>query len=228
MGRLAKDVTKKWKDHAPQFWWGNRLDSRYYMVSRLRSMRNKRILDIGCNVGIMLSELDRSNLKVGIDLSQKALDIARELIPEASLSLADMYNLPYPDDFFDVVIFCGMLEVPPWELKGKALKEAHRVLRSEGVFLLTTPNRNYWAYRNNKNMINYEELKELLGPSFSFTIKGINPFPPFPLFLPNRILARIPGIWGLILFAMELECLFHHCHSFYVEATKKQNIRTKE
>lgn len=221
MGRLAKDVTRKWKNYAPQFWWGNRLDSRYYLVSKLRRMRNRRILDIGCNAGIMLSELDRSNLRVGIDLSKKALDIARELIPGALLSLGDMYNLPYSDAYFDVVVFCGMLEVSPWELKEKALKEAQRVLRSGGVFLLTTPNRNYWAYRSSKNMINYEELEELLRPAFHFTIKGINPFPPFPLFLPNRILARIPGIWRLILFAMEYECFFHYCHSFYVEGFKK-------
>jgi SAM-dependent methyltransferase len=161
---------------------------------------------------------------VGADLSGEALKIAQRVIPEASLSLADMYKLPYPDAFFDVVIFCGMLEVSPWELKRKALEEAHRVLKDEGVFLLTTPNRNYGAYGHNKNMVNYQELNKLLGPFFQFDIKGLNPFPPFPFFIPNRILARIPGIWGIILFLTKHRWLFDYCHSFYVEGKKASPV----
>jgi len=216
MSQLVKEVKKKWKTYAPQFWWGNRLESRFYMISRLRNFRYKKVLDIGCNAGIMLSELDRSNFKVGIELSKKALKIAKRLNPGAKLIQANMYDLPFSDGSFDVVIFCGMLEVPPWGLKEKALMEAHRVLRVGGSFLLTTPNRSYWAYRKDKNMVSYQELKDLLDPLFSFTIKGVNPFPPFPLFLPNRILAKMPGIWGLILFAMEKKCFSRYCHSFYV------------
>jgi len=52
----------------------------------------------------------------------------------------DCTNLPFKNDEFDMVVFSGVIQyVEDYE---KALKEIYRVLRRDGLFLITTINRN--------------------------------------------------------------------------------------
>lgn len=48
-------------------------------------------------------------------------------------------RFPYPDDSFDLVMFCEILEHLPND-PTHTLSEIHRVLRPDGLMLLTTPN----------------------------------------------------------------------------------------
>lgn len=200
---FAGRITRTWMRHAPRFFWGDRLDGRFIAAAELTQVHGRRVLDIGCNAGILLSELDADNVRVGVDLSDEALRIAATLNPSAGIVKADMLHLPFRDGSFDVVVFCGMLEVPPHERKTAAMAEASRVLRPGGELLLTTSNRRYLRYRYLDSRVTYEELQAFLEPGFDATIQGFNPLPPFPYGLPNGLLARVPGIWRLLMWLME-------------------------
>ena len=60
-------IRSKWQRHAPHLWWGDRLDARFVVVDRLRSLAGARVLDIGCNAGIILSEVPGTNRRFGLD-----------------------------------------------------------------------------------------------------------------------------------------------------------------
>jgi len=79
---------------------------------------------------------------VGLDCSEEAIDHARSTYGEnerLSFQLGDVLNLPFGDNRFDVYVSFENIEhlgdVPQY------LAEAKRVLKPEGVFLVSTPNR---------------------------------------------------------------------------------------
>jgi SAM-dependent methyltransferase len=218
-------IKSKWLHHAPHLWWGDRLDARFLVVDRLRSLVGARVLDIGCNAGIMLSEVPETNQRFGLDRSASAIALARKLNPSASIVSGDMLALPYLDASVDVVIYCGMLELPSDDQKTDAVRETARVLAPGGRLYLTTINRRYRRYRNTSSIraVTFEQLRALLSPQFDFTIRGFNPFPPFPYFLPNRMLARVPGIWRLLVALMERNIGTNASCMFVVEGTRKSS-----
>jgi SAM-dependent methyltransferase len=217
-------IRRKWLQHAPHLWWGDRLDARFLVVDRLQFVADARVLDIGCNAGIMLSEVPGTNQRFGLDRSAAVLELARKLNPSVPLVAGDMLALPYRDASADVVLYCGMLELPSDEQKTDAIRETARVLAPGGRLFLTTVNRRYRPYLNTSSSVRavtFEQLQALLSPHFDFTIRGFNPFPPFPYFLPNRILARVPGIWPLLIWLMNANIGLKHGCMFVVDGTRR-------
>ena len=222
---LVHRVTRTWRAEAPHLWWGDAVDARFLVADALRGLHNVRVLDIGCGAGVLLSEAAATNIRVGIDHSIEAVHLAGRLEPSLRLCRADMLALPFQDAAFDVVVFCGMLEVPQREEKAHAVRELARVLRPGGRVLLTTPNRRYPRYRRHDLMVTYEELQAVLRPYFDVQIRGFNPFPPFPYFLPNKVLARVPGIWRILVGLMERGIGTRSGCSFLVKAVKRSDER---
>ncbi len=97
-----------------------------------------RVLDMGCGPGTYSARLlDRSSTvsPVAVDLSTGMLAAARAA-GVAAVASADVTHLPFADDTFDAVMANHMLyHVDPID---SAVAEAHRVLRSGGVFLAVT------------------------------------------------------------------------------------------
>lgn len=200
------------------------MDARFLMVEAIQSLAAVRVLDLGCNAGVMLSELSDSNHRLGLDRSASALALARKLNPSVPLVTGDMLAVPCADATMDVVLYCGMLEVPAYGQKKQAIREVARVLRPGGRLYLTTANGCYRRYRHSSpslRAVTIDQLRGVLSPDFVYTIRGFNPFPPFPYFLPNRVLAAVPGIWRLLVAMMERNVAVERCCSFYVQAVRK-------
>ena len=84
----------------------------------------KRVLDVGCATGAIVAQLNKIGCEAhGIDVSEWAVRHAEH--PNVRLASAD--NLPYPDEFFDLVISCHSMEHLPDAVFEKSLAEIVRV-----------------------------------------------------------------------------------------------------
>lgn len=123
--------------------WNEHL-SRYAFAARLA--RRKRVLDIGCGAGYGSAELSRTAAQVtGIDLGADAIEYARANYVRANLSFqqASATSLPFPDGSFDLIVAFEVIEhLSDWQL---LLAEAKRLLAPSGQFVVSTPNKSYYA-----------------------------------------------------------------------------------
>ena len=97
------------------------------------------VLDLGCGAGVPATRwlADRGFDVTGVDLSEKQLDLARELVPGATLLKADMTELDFgPGSFAAVVAFHSVIHVPR-EDHPALLKMIHHWLEPGGLFLAT-------------------------------------------------------------------------------------------
>ena len=117
------------------FWFNAYVMARYQQVVRVIPRRSKRVLDIGCGDGVLLSLIGGGRL-YGVDLDQTSLDYAATRV-KAKLVKAAAENLPFKANFFDLVIATEIIEhLAKPELM---LAEIKRVLKLGGRVILTTP-----------------------------------------------------------------------------------------
>lgn len=109
------------------------------MVRKFKNMMPpKRILDIGCAKGFLVSALRMVGYNaVGIDISEYAVGEANDYVkPFLQTGELGKENLPYDSNNFDVIICMGTLEYVPEQ--GFAVSEIDRVLKPGGTLLITT------------------------------------------------------------------------------------------
>jgi 2-polyprenyl-6-hydroxyphenyl methylase / 3-demethylubiquinone-9 3-methyltransferase len=104
--------------------------------TRLAGMRT---LDAGCGYGVFSeAAIKRGAAVVSLDIGERL--VARAIARAGSRGLvADASRLAVRDQSFDVVISSEMLEHT--DAPEQAIKELARVLRANGLLVLTTPNR---------------------------------------------------------------------------------------
>lgn len=74
----------------------------------------KRILDVGCSDGTRLNLLCRRGSRgVGVDVSERAMSLARSKFPHLTFSTANIERLPFPDRSFELVYATFVLEHTP-------------------------------------------------------------------------------------------------------------------
>lgn len=103
---------------------------------------NSKCLELGCGSGTYAVELSGNGRNcLASDISEKALELTKikgkELYNiEIPVKLIDAYNIPYPDNTFDLVFSDGMIEhldIP------KAFAEMKRVLKLGGYMVAKIP-----------------------------------------------------------------------------------------
>jgi len=125
------------------------------------NIKGKKVLDIGCADGTFGAKLTkRGAIVYGVDISPVAVKIAKEKFEQARVVDLNNEKLPFAAETFDFVIASEITEhlFNPANL----LMEAKRVLKDEGVIILTTPNFLYWGNR----------IKFLFG-NFKYETSGI-------------------------------------------------------
>jgi ubiquinone/menaquinone biosynthesis C-methylase UbiE len=101
-----------------------------------------RALEVGggeCRFSTWLAENGAASV-IGSDFSPAVIDCARRTAspPNVTFEVQDAQALTYPDDEFDLVVSCEMMEHLPDA--PRAIEEFARVLRPGGTLLLTFPN----------------------------------------------------------------------------------------
>jgi SAM-dependent methyltransferase len=151
--------------------------SRYAFAARLA--RRKRVLDVGCGAGYGSAELANTATAVtGIDISAVAVEYAAEHYqrPNLSFQCAGAAQLPFADGSFDLVVAFEVIEhLSDWQ---KLIAEARRVLSPGGQFVVSTPNKAYYAESRklsgpnpfHEHEFEYEEFKQALEEYFPHTL----------------------------------------------------------
>jgi len=117
---------------------------RYEVVLLVRDFCKKgsKILDAGAQpfiLSAMLKELGYDVYAVDIE-PENYIDIAKIFDIKVGKVDLERDKLDFPDSYFDCVVFSEVLEhLNPYYVD-HALSEINRVLRSEGILILTTPN----------------------------------------------------------------------------------------
>lgn len=136
-----------------RFWHGGKLT----MIDQLICPHLKagsRVLEVGCGAGnLLLQARVPGSYPVALDLAMQALTFVRSRLAEADLDTeapsgfacmqAIGESLPLKDESFDCVLMSEVIE--HLEAPQISIREAARVLRSDGRLLITTPNyRSFW------------------------------------------------------------------------------------
>ena len=102
-------------------------------------VRNRQVLELATGTGLIARHIVRSADRIeATDASPKMIEQAKRGVQSTKLhfSVQDMFHLPYADGSFDVVIVSNALHIVPEP--EKALAEARRVLKDDGVLIAPT------------------------------------------------------------------------------------------
>ena len=105
-----------------------------------------RFLDGGSCANLASYRLDKwPSRYYGVDISPRLIHAmkefaAREHITIGGFWLADIADLPFEDNFFDIGAVIGVFEYCPLSYIGMALRELNRVLKPDGRVVLDFPN----------------------------------------------------------------------------------------
>jgi SAM-dependent methyltransferase len=153
--------------------------ARYAFAARLAAGR--RILDAGCGTGYGAAEL-QSNAAgfIGIDVSWEAVEYAQRYCACAQASVG---AIPFPNGSFDLVLAFEVIEhLADWQA---LLREARRVLTNDGLLIVSTPNREYYAEGRGTEGPNPYHVHEFAFGEFRNTLLEV--FPRVEILLQNRV-----------------------------------------
>ncbi|MEO1465257.1 MAG: class I SAM-dependent methyltransferase [Cyanobacteria bacterium J06633_1] len=148
--------------------------ARYQALSQMVATSDQSILDAGCGDGYLLYSVHLrcpNSRLFGIDDNDLGVHLAAEKCLdnhcEATFKQASIYQLPFADESFDVVLNADVIE--HLDRPAAALQEMARVLKPKGRLLLSTPNpklEGKWDVYHVKEFT-ADEIRELCQTCFS-------------------------------------------------------------
>ncbi len=118
--------------------------------------RSSKILEVGCNVGVQLQFLQKMgfNNLYGIELNKNVVEISKSITKDINIIQGSVLDIPYKDEYFDLVFTSGVLiHISPKDIN-KAIKEIYRCSKKYiWGFEYYAENYTEIVYRGNKNML---------------------------------------------------------------------------
>ncbi len=147
-------------------------------------VNGKTVLDLGCGEGYGTKILKDAgaNQVIGVDINQEVIKQARKDYSSRGISFraGDAQGLELKDESFDLVVSLELIE--HLQNYQQYLQEVKRVLKSPGIFVLSTPNKDNYRGQTSPFHIkefSLEELQKILAALFQkveiFGQKIINP-----------------------------------------------------
>lgn len=172
------------------------LDNFYKHVFRLlKLVPNGSILDVGCGEGFTLHKLQEAHIGKkleGIEYQEKAIKLGKKQYPDLLIKQGSIYELPYKDSAFDLVLCTEVLE--HMEDPKKALAELVRV--SKKYVLLSVPNEPFFMLAQLLRGKNWSRLGNDIEHINHWSFLG------FQKFVSEKIKIQaisIPFFWTIIL-----------------------------
>ncbi len=125
---------------------------------------NSRVLEVGCGAARLSCLLaSKGFLTIGLDYSESALKAAQQNYylkhNEGQFVLGDAYNLPFPDESFEIVLSTGLLE--HFADPQPVVDEMVRVLKKGGLFYSDIVPKKFSLFRS-LNFISNFHAKETI------------------------------------------------------------------
>ena len=163
------------------------------------SLRDRRILDLGCGAGGWIRELvlwgAEPELIYGVDALADRLEEARHKVaPGVNLILGNAAKLDFADHFFDLIlIFQSVTMITEERIRVAVASEALRVLKPGGAILWYDYRYQRPEMRGLQRPVNKRDLRRWF-PGCRLNLQSILAFPPI-----SRRLARIwSPLWYLL------------------------------
>lgn len=116
------------------------------VVKSIKHLNIDSVLDVGCGEGFTLVRLKKAKIGKnyeGIEADDQAIELSKKLYPSLNIKKGDIYDLPYKNNSFDLVVCTEVLE--HLENPKKAYKELLRV--SKKYVLLSVPNEPWFTFQ---------------------------------------------------------------------------------
>lgn len=137
---MRKEEYQVLYDLESRYWWflGRTKIAFDILNNNLKKKNNLKILDAGCGTGRNIEYLSKYGTVYGVDFSEDALDFCKKKGLN-NFNLGKIEDLPYKDNYFDLVTCFGVLYHQGIKDDLKAVKELSRVCKPRGYVLITTP-----------------------------------------------------------------------------------------
>ncbi|KAF5185857.1 Methyltransferase-like protein [Thalictrum thalictroides] len=146
---------ERFKSEEHYEWFKDYSHFQHLIQQHIPSNSNYSVLELGCGNSKLCEELSKDGITdiTCIDLSPIAVENLRSRLldkgyKDIKVLVADMLELPFGEELFDVVIEKGTMDVlfvdsgDPWNPRVETvnkvttmLKEVHRVLKQDGIFI---------------------------------------------------------------------------------------------
>jgi 2-polyprenyl-3-methyl-5-hydroxy-6-metoxy-1,4-benzoquinol methylase len=169
------------------------------LISTVRPLQLESILDVGAGEGFTLARLSLEKIGKkleGIEYLEEAIELGKTLHPKMVIKQGTIYQLPYRDNSFDLVISTEVLE--HLDSPEKGLQELIRV--SKKYVLVSVPNEPWFTIQRfirGKNILKLGDHPEHL---HHWTSKGFREFVERHANSKVRIVAKkYPFPWTMLL-----------------------------
>ena len=123
------------------FLYGRRLVLDELQIILKQLPKGSKILDVGCGTAHLTNWIKLQGFEVyGIEPSAAMYNYAQENFPEIEIKQGISSDIPYPDNYFDLVVAFEVLRYLDRNENRKTFKEFHRVLKADGKFFVTQVN----------------------------------------------------------------------------------------
>ncbi|MBI3378856.1 MAG: class I SAM-dependent methyltransferase [Nitrospirae bacterium] len=132
------------------YWWflGRRKIVRNLIAKFFKKTDSAIALDIGCGTGIVLNDIREHAVPVGIDASEIAITLTKTR-GHQNLLCADVCNLPFKDESFDLITTLGVLYNEGVKSDDAAIMESYRVLKKGGIIIIDEAAFNFLQSKHN-------------------------------------------------------------------------------
>ena len=116
------------------------------------------ILDLGCGCGQITGALSPSEVTIiGIDISKNSIKQAKSFYPQSNFLCADMNNVPFKKNTFDIITAISSLEF--CFDKARILRVVKEKLRDNGRLYIEVRNNDFIVYRLMMPLFSYYKKK---------------------------------------------------------------------
>lgn len=171
------------------------------IIDQFPDQERLNVLDGGCGEGHLLERISKkhpNNQYYGADLTEIALEKAKERCPQFNFLLTDLGKIDLPDNYFDIITCTETIEHVDDYLG--VFEEFKRLLKPGGILILTFPNEFWWTV--SRLLLGRRPIKVVDHVNF-FTISKIKKLVPLKPVMSFGLPWRWPfiaSLGGLVIF----------------------------